>query len=85
MPVEKLECPDTDDMREAPSLTLIGQLLDAGATVAAHDPVALNEAKRILGDRITYELLMYDALSGADALVLVTNRKSEPFTHRSPR
>jgi UDPglucose 6-dehydrogenase len=64
--------PNTDDMRDAPSLTLIGQLLDAGATVAAHDPVAMQEAKRILGDRLTYEAAMYDALVGADALVLVT-------------
>jgi UDPglucose 6-dehydrogenase len=64
--------PNTDDMREAPSLTLIGQLLEAGATVAAHDPVALHEAQRHIGDRITYESAMYDALIGADALVLVT-------------
>jgi UDPglucose 6-dehydrogenase len=64
--------PNTDDMREAPSLALIGQLLEAGATVAAHDPVAVSEAKRTLGDRVTYEGGMYDALAGADALVLVT-------------
>jgi UDPglucose 6-dehydrogenase len=64
--------PNTDDMREAPSLTLIRQLLDDGASVAVHDPVALTEARRILGDRVNYEPAMYDALSGAEALVLVT-------------
>jgi UDPglucose 6-dehydrogenase len=64
--------PNTDDMREAPSLTLIHQLLEAGATIAVHDPVAIAEARRILGDRVSYEGAMYDALIGADALVLVT-------------
>ena len=46
--------PQTDDMREAPALTLIDELLDAGATVVAHDPAAMHEAKRRLGDRIDY-------------------------------
>jgi UDPglucose 6-dehydrogenase len=65
--------PNTDDMREAPALTLIEQLVDEGATVAAHDPVAIHEAKRRLGDRITFADANYDALAGADALVIVTD------------
>jgi len=65
--------PNTDDMREAPSLVLIEQLLDAGAEVVAHDPVAMHEAQRRIGDRITYAETNYGALSGADALVIVTD------------
>jgi UDPglucose 6-dehydrogenase len=65
--------PQTDDMREAPSLTLIDRLLEAGATVVAHDPEAMKEAKRRLGDRITYAKSSYEALVGADALVVVTD------------
>jgi len=65
--------PQTDDMRESPALTLIESLLDAGATVVAHDPVAMPEAKRRLGDRVGYADSNYDALDGADALVVVTD------------
>jgi UDPglucose 6-dehydrogenase len=65
--------PQTDDMRDAPSLTLIDDLLEAGATVCAHDPASMNEARHKLGDRITYAETNYDALSGADALVVVTD------------
>jgi len=65
--------PQTDDMRESPALTLIESLLEAGATVVAHDPVAMPEARRRLGDRITYTESNYDALAGADALVVVTD------------
>ena len=65
--------PRTDDMREAPSLTLIEELLDAGATICAHDPAAMNEARHSLGDRIEYAETNYDALIGADALVVVTD------------
>ncbi len=65
--------PQTDDMREAPALTLIDQLLDAGANVVAHDPVAIPEAKRRLGSRIEYADQNYDALVGSDALVIVTD------------
>jgi UDPglucose 6-dehydrogenase len=65
--------PQTDDMREAPALTLIEELLEAGATVVAHDPVALTEAKRRLGDRIEYAESNYEALDGADALAVVTD------------
>lgn len=64
--------PKTDDMREAPSLVLIDQLVAAGARIVAYDPVAMHEAERILGSKVTYALDQYDALSGADALVIVT-------------
>ena len=64
--------PSTDDMREAPSLVLIRRLLDAGAVVRAFDPVAMDECRRRVGDRIEYATNMYDALTGADALVVVT-------------
>jgi UDPglucose 6-dehydrogenase len=65
--------PNTDDMREAASLVLIEELLDAGAEVVAHDPVAMPETRRRLGDRIGYASTNYDALDGADALVIVTD------------
>jgi len=65
--------PQTDDMREAPALALIDDILAAGATVTAHDPAALHEAKRRLGDRIKFAQSNYDALTGADALVVVTD------------
>jgi UDPglucose 6-dehydrogenase len=64
--------PGTDDIREAPALVLIDQLLAAGATVAATDPVALEAVRKQLGDRIRYEESNYDCAKGADALVLVT-------------
>ncbi len=64
---------NTDDMRESPSLVLIEQVLQAGGTVCAHDPAALHEAKRRLGDAIDYAANGYDALTGADALVVVTD------------
>ena len=64
--------PKTDDMREAPSIVLIEKLLAAGASVAACDPAALEEAEHHFGDRIEYCANMYDAIQGADALALVT-------------
>ncbi len=64
--------PNTDDMREAPSLTLINSFLEHGAEICAYDPVAMNEAKRRLGDRISYSEDSYGALVEADALVLAT-------------
>ena len=67
--------PETDDMREAPSVVIANALLEAGATVAAYDPVATEEAKHQLGDRITYANDAYAALEGADALLLVTERR----------
>ncbi len=65
--------PQTDDMRDAPALTLIANLLEAGATVCAHDPEAMKEARHKLGDTIQYADTNYDALAGADALVVVTD------------
>jgi len=64
--------PDTDDMREAPSLVTIEALLDRGARVVAHDPAAADEARRHLGDRVEYGASNYDVLDGADALVIHT-------------
>jgi UDPglucose 6-dehydrogenase len=65
--------PQTDDMRDAPSLTLIEDLLAAGATVCAHDPAAIKEARHRLGERIQFAETNYDALDKADALVVVTD------------
>ena len=69
--------PNTDDMREAPSLALIADLLAAGATLTAYDPVAMHEAQRVLGEKpgIRYAQTPNDALEGADALVIVTEWK----------
>jgi len=64
--------PRTDDIREAPALALIEKLLDAKAKVQAFDPEAVNNVKRILGAKITYATSPYDALNGADAVVLAT-------------
>jgi UDPglucose 6-dehydrogenase len=64
--------PKTDDMREAPSLVIIEKLQEAGAEVTAYDPVAMNEAGRILGDKITLAKDEYEACIDADALLLVT-------------
>ena len=64
--------PQTDDMREAPSLVIIQKLLEAGAKVKAYDPVAMKEASRTLGDSIIYSEDQYDALIDADCMVLVT-------------
>ncbi len=63
----------TDDMRESPALTLIEELLGAGATVIAHDPAAMHEGARRLGTRIAFAQTNYEALAGADALVVVTD------------
>ena len=64
--------PATDDIREAPSLVVIDRLLESGATVAAHDPVAMDSARARYGERVTFCADMYAAARGADALVLVT-------------
>ncbi|HEY3746917.1 MAG TPA: UDP-glucose/GDP-mannose dehydrogenase family protein [Gemmatimonadaceae bacterium] len=63
----------TDDMREAPALTLIDALLRDGASICAHDPAALEHARALLGNRIDYAETNYEALTGADALVVVTD------------
>lgn len=64
--------PETDDMREAPSLVLIDSLLKAGCVVRVYDPVAMDECRRRIGDSVEYATDMYDAVADADALVLVT-------------
>ncbi len=66
--------PKTDDMREAPAITIINGLIEAGAVVQAYDPVAMDEANRVFGDnpKIKYTHGNYDALKGADALLLIT-------------
>lgn len=64
--------PKTDDMREAPSIVIANELIAAGAKVQAFDPVAMEEAKRDLGETITYAKDEYDALVDADAMLLVT-------------
>jgi len=63
---------ETDDVRESPALVLVESLLAAGAAVRAHDPAAIETARRQLGDRVTYVAHAYDALTGADALAIVT-------------
>jgi UDPglucose 6-dehydrogenase len=70
----------TDDMRESPAITLIDALLAGGATVRAHDPEAMEVARGIWGDRITFATDPYDAVQGADALVVVT----EWLVYRTP-
>ena len=64
--------PQTDDIRESPALTLIDDVLAAGGKVQAHDPQAMENVKAIYGDRVHFADGMYNALEGADALVLVT-------------
>lgn len=69
--------PNTDDMREAPSLTVIAELTRRGASVRAYDPVAMHEAGRVLAGQpgVSFATDMYDALDGADALLIATEWK----------
>jgi UDPglucose 6-dehydrogenase len=67
--------PETDDMREAPSIKIAHSLTQMGAEVVAYDPVAINNAKQVLGDIITYASSVYEAVSQADALMIVTDWK----------
>lgn len=64
--------PRTDDIREAPALVIVESLLSAGAEVAVHDPEALGRAREVFGERVSYHRVNYDALAGADALLIVT-------------
>lgn len=64
--------PKTNDMREAPSITIINRLLELGAKINAYDPKAFDNAKRIFGGKIGYASSAYEALNGADALLLLT-------------
>jgi UDPglucose 6-dehydrogenase len=79
--------PRTDDMREAPSITIIESLLGKGAAVNAYDPEATPTARRLFGDRVAYCDKSYDALVGADALAVVTewNEFREPDFTRMRR
>ena len=67
--------PDTDDMREAASCVIIDDLLESGVRVKVFDPVAMDECRRRIGDRVEYAHDMYDAADDADALLLVTEWK----------
>lgn len=71
---------ETDDVRESPALVLVEELLRAGARVRAHDPAAMESARRQLGDRVAYTAHAYDALEGATALAIVT----EWLEYRNP-
>ncbi len=71
---------ETDDMRESPAIVLLEELLAGGAHVKAHDPEAAATARRLFGDRIEYSNRVYDAVDGADALVIVT----EWLEYRNP-
>jgi len=71
---------ETDDMRESPAIVLVEELLAGGANVNAHDPEAAGTARRLFGDRIEYSNRVYDAVDGADALVIVT----EWLEYRNP-
>ena len=64
--------PDTDDIREAPALYIIEELLKEGATISAYDPEAMNNVRNLIGDRITYAMDEYDALQDADILLIAT-------------
>jgi UDPglucose 6-dehydrogenase len=72
--------PRTDDMREAPAIAVINGLLKGGASVTAYDPKAEGQARRVFGDRVTLCGRAYEAVAGADALVVVTewNEFREP-------
>lgn len=67
--------PETDDMREAPSLVVIDLLVKAGATVRAFDPISMDETRRRIGDRVTYCSNIYEAALDADAVALMTEWK----------
>jgi UDPglucose 6-dehydrogenase len=71
---------ETDDMRESPAIPLVDGILEAGGAVRAHDPKAMEVARELYGDRLYYARDPYDALAGADALVIVT----EWLVYRNP-
>jgi UDPglucose 6-dehydrogenase len=67
--------PETDDMRESTALVMIEKLLEAGCTVRVYDPIAMDECRRRIGDKVVYCRDMYDAVLDADALLLLTEWK----------
>ena len=64
--------PHTDDIREAPALINIKELLEEGAVIRAHDPEAMDNVKKVLGATISYHPTPYDAAAGADAIFIAT-------------
>jgi UDPglucose 6-dehydrogenase len=64
--------PDTDDIREAPALYMIDALVNAGATVTAFDPEGMENVKKLKGDKMSFAKDEYEALKGADALIIAT-------------
>lgn len=76
--------PQTDDLRESPAITLIESLLAAGVQVTSHDPVSMEHARKIFGDRVTFSPTSYGALEGAHALAIATdwNEYRHPDFHR---
>ncbi|MDE7072978.1 MAG: UDP-glucose 6-dehydrogenase, partial [Bacteroidales bacterium] len=64
--------PETDDMREAPSLSMIDKLVESGCTVRVYDPAAMDECRRRVGEKVVYCKDMYEAVQGSDALFLLT-------------
>jgi UDPglucose 6-dehydrogenase len=64
--------PETDDMRDAPSLAILPNLIDKGAVIHAHDPQGMEEAKKLLPDEVRYFGDVYEAINGADAIILMT-------------
>ena len=71
--------PQTDDIREAPSLVLIDLILRAGGRITVYDPVAMDECRRVVGDKVAYAKDMYEAVVDADALLLVTEWKNSGY------
>ena len=71
--------PETDDMREAPSLILIDKIIAAGGNIKVYDPIAIEECQRRIGNKVTYGTDMYDAALDADALLLVTEWREFRF------
>jgi UDPglucose 6-dehydrogenase/GDP-mannose 6-dehydrogenase len=64
--------PGTDDVRESPAIPVVNDLIEAGAIVRAYDPIAMENARKVLGDRLTYATSLPEVLEGAGAVVLVT-------------
>jgi len=67
--------PETDDMRDAPSLAILPKLIDKGAVIHAHDPQGMEEAKKLLPGEVRYFSDVYEAINGADAILLMTEWK----------